>query len=130
MSELFTLYRYLVRSQDRRNDDNQYNQALRALEPVLDLITELEAWGKNIEEGGGIDWDDAQTITDRIAAGHRAALCAFADGAANAIIVFAAEALPLQGYDRVIEVLKEQQEKEKKLEEEISKIGDLDDHPF
>lgn len=129
MQHLFTLYRYLVQNQDRDDKDNPYTQALEALEPVLDLLKELDTWGENIEEYGLIEWGDAQTITHKIAEGHRTALCVFNGSVVNAITDFASQSLPLADYDKVIAALKEQQEQEEKLEEENS-LGDLDSHPF
>jgi len=130
MSELFTLYRYLVQNRDA--DENPYNDTLRALEAFLNILTELESWGKNIANYGSLDWDEALVVTDKIVQGHKAALCArHNNDAVAAVVNFAASHVSLGEYEALILALTKQKELEEKAYKEAEEaLGDLDDHPF
>lgn len=132
MSALFTLYRYLAQNQDTSDEGNPYSDTLRALEPFLDMLTELESWGKNIANYGSLDWDEALIVTDKIINGHKAALCAKHNNDAVATLTdFAMSHVDLEKVGDLIAALQKEKEAEEKARKEAEEaLGDLDDHPF
>jgi len=125
MDKLFTLYRYLARSQSSA----YYAEALRAIESVLDMTAELESWGGIVQDFGDLDWRQVSEITKKAKEGHRIGLCVACGSSMQAIVDFAKESVSLQDYDVLIKLLQEQKEAALKLQQENS-LGDLDDHPF
>lgn len=133
MEKIFRLYRYLAQNQDRHNDDNPYNTALRTLESVLDLLAVLEGWGQRVVDRGGFEWKDCEQIVEQIAVSHKTGLCEAngQQGAMHAIIDFADTHIPLGEYDGLIAMLMAQKEAEQqRYKESEEALGDLDDHPF
>jgi len=128
MDDLFTLYRYLVRTS---NDDDSYALALAALEPVLDLVSSLTSDGRWIRDQGGTEWEYASAMAQTIINAHKAALCKHADGSLEAVVDFAQTHITLKDIDKLIDALQSQKQtllEFKRIEDEG--LGDLDDHPF
>jgi hypothetical protein len=130
MDDLFTLYRYLARNQ-HGEEDNPYVVALHTLEPVLDLLAELESTGSFIRDQGGIEWLRASAITEKIIESYKSGLCLHADSSLEAVKDFASTHISLDEIDKLIDALHEQKltlQAFKKLEDE--ELGDLAEHPF
>lgn len=88
---LFALYRYLSRNQDHKDENNPYTVAWRRLDALLGIQKELDYWGRYIIDYGGINWEDADVIKDRIIQGCKTVLCEASDGSsAKALVDFAA----------------------------------------
>lgn len=133
MEKLFRLYRYLSQCKHRENEDNSYNVALRALEQVCDLLGELDYWGQHIINEGGMQWEDADRITERIIDHHKTSLCEYAhQNAITAIIDFASTHTSTKEIDEVCKLLQEQKAKAEEAHGSYTDmpLGDLDDHPF
>jgi hypothetical protein len=129
-SELFTLYRYLVHNQDKSDESNPYTHALHALESFLNILIELDTWGKDIANYGGLEWDEGTTITDTIIDGYKTALCAIHNNDAVATLTdFATSHVGLEKFGDLIAALQKEKEAEEKARKE-DHLGDLDDHPF
>ncbi len=131
MNNLFTLYRYLAQNQGRADKSDPYNVALQTLEPVLDLLAELDHYGEQIRQSGGTLWDETEQISERIIERHRAALGAFSQSNLEAVKAFSEWGIGLDEIDALIDAL--QQQKQTMLQqrrEQAEELGDLDDHPF
>ncbi len=132
MEKLFRLYRYLSQCKRPEDEDNSYNVALRTLEPVLDNLAELESWGQNIIDTGGIQWDDADKITERIIEHHKTALCEYSATGLEAVINFASTHIQTNEWDELIARCQEQKSIAEKAEEDYRALFEdgLDTHPF
>ena len=130
MNDLFYLYRYLSQNQHPQEEDNRYNVALRALEPVLDILRELDFWGSWIREHGGLDWNQADKVREEIITGHKAALVSHFKTSLSAIIDFAGEYISLNNIDTLLEALQKQKQEMIEAQRGNEELGDLDDYPF
>lgn len=132
MDKLFRLYRYLSQCKHRENDDNSYNVALRTIEPVLDNLAELESWGQHIIDTGGMQWDDADKITERIIEHHKTALCEHSGTGLEAVVNFASTHIQVNDWDELIARCQEQKATAIKEEEDYRALFEdgLDTHPL
>jgi hypothetical protein len=128
MDKLFTLYRYLAKNQNG-DPENSYTVAYHALESFLDILNEMEYWGKRVHDHGGLDWDEAERLTQRLTEGFQAALCVINGDAVKAIHTFTESHLALEEYDTLFTLMEQTKEETEKLCSEDA-LGDLDEHPF
>ncbi len=128
MDKLFTLYRYLANN-THPNSENSYTTAYRALESFLDIVSEMEYWGKQVHDYGGFDWGEAERLTQRLTEGFKTALCVINGDAVKAIHTFIESHLALEEYDALFTLMEQTKEETEKLCSEDA-LGDLDDFPF
>jgi hypothetical protein len=96
MDNLLRLYRYLSTCY-HVDQESAYGDTYRALEQVLDLLGELDWWGRCLIEHGGMDWEQAEALTERIIEMHKTALCDHAgQSSLEAILDFAQTHIPLE----------------------------------
>jgi hypothetical protein len=96
MDPLLRLYRYLSTA-SHADSMGVYADAYRALEQVLDLLSVLDWWGRYLTQHGGMDFAQAETLTERIIEGHKTALCEHASQSClEAVLDFAETHVPLE----------------------------------
>jgi cobyrinic acid a,c-diamide synthase len=74
MDDLFIVYRYLVLNRHRTNDDNPYNAAFRAFDSYVDMEREIAYYAGKISSMGGLDFEDAEKLTERLLTGFETGL--------------------------------------------------------
>jgi hypothetical protein len=130
MNTLFTLYRSLAQNQPG-DPENSYTTAYRALESFLDILNEMDYWGEQVHERGGLDWEEADRLTERLTDGFKTALCSIKGDAVKAIHDFTESYIGLKDYDPLLTLIEQSKEAaEKAIEEYEDDVGDLDDFPF
>lgn len=129
MDNLFVLYRYLVQSRSRTNEDSNYNIALRALENVLNIIIELEPSAQMVKDNGGFDWEQAERLRDRIIEGHQVGLVDHYGTVKEMFVALAEKYLPLTDFDFVITDL-ERMKQAAIARQSLDDLGEIDEHPF
>jgi hypothetical protein len=116
-----------------KHDDpeNSYTTAHRALESFLDIMSEMDPWGEQVRDRGGLDWEEAARLTSRLTEGFKTALCSINGDAVKAIHDFTQSHIGLKDYDPLLTLIEQSKEAaEKAIEEDEDDGGDLDDFPF
>jgi hypothetical protein len=128
MEKLFILYRYLANNQ-HADPENSYTTAYRALESFLDILYEIEYWGQQAHERGGLSWEEADRITEQVTDGFKTALCSINGDAIKAIHDFTASHIGFNDYDPLLALMGQSKEVAETACEEVEP-ADLDDFPF
>jgi len=116
MDTLFTVYRYLVQNKNRNDEHNPYNIASRTLDAYLDIERELRFYANKIQTSGGLCWEDAQDLTEKMLIGFETGLNQHHGTALLTAIAFAKVYLSPEGIDKLIEAC--QKEKTRKIQHE------------
>jgi hypothetical protein len=74
VDDLFIVFRYLALHRSRTDEYNQYNVAFEALDDYVNILPEISHYAERISKTGGLDWDEAEKLTERLLTGFETGL--------------------------------------------------------
>ena len=134
MDDLFVVYRYLTNNRHMTDDQNPYTIAHRTLDSYLEIEREMAYYANVIRTTGGLDWDEAEQLTERLLAGFETGLNTYHGDVLRAAQSFMQKYISSGDIGELIEACKHEQARMQREEEQASQdddeLGDLDEHPF
>jgi hypothetical protein len=116
MDNLFIVYRYLALNRHRTNDDNPYNVAFRAFDSYVDMEREIAYYAGKINSTGGLMFEDAEKLTERLITGFETGLNNHHGATLATAIDFVKKYISLDDIGKLIEAC--QEEKARMIREE------------
>ena len=126
MDDLFVVYRYLTLHRSRSDESNPYNVAFEALDDYINVEPEIAYYAKRIRETGGLDWSEAEKLTERILTGSETVLNRHYETTLSTAIAFVHKYISLDDIDMLIKacerekarMIREEDEESAAMEEE------------
>lgn len=122
MDDLFVVYRYLALNRHRTNEDNPYNVAFQALDSYVDVEREIAYYASKIKSTGGLSWDEAKKLTERLLTGFETGLNRHHGTTLSTAIDFIQQYISLDDINKLIEAC--QEEKARMIREEDNESAD------
>jgi hypothetical protein len=119
MDDLFVVYRYLTHSRHTTDHQNPYNVAHRALDSYLDVEPEIAYYANRIRTTGGLTFEEAEKLTERIVAGFETGLNNYHGETLPAAIDFMKKYISLDDMPELIDACQQEQSRmQHEIEEE------------
>ncbi|HZT98088.1 MAG TPA: hypothetical protein VFA10_00415 [Ktedonobacteraceae bacterium] len=118
MDDLFVVYRYLTNSRHTTDHQNPYTIAHRALDSYLEIECEIASYANKIHTTGGLQWSEAEKLTEHILTGFETGLNNHHGDVLSAAIHFMQKYLSLDDIGDLIEACKHEQARLQREEDE------------
>jgi hypothetical protein len=130
MDNLFTLYRYLATNRHLTDEQNPYTRAFFVLDSYLEIEREIASYADIIRSTGGLQWSEAEELTQRILTGFETGLNSHHGTTVSAAIDFMQKYISLDDIDDLIEACKHEQARMQREEDEESEARADEERQF
>lgn len=123
MDNMLVLLHYLANNHAsnmlRKDEDNPYSVAYRALDVYLALSRELDTYGERVRSTGGFGFEEANQFTERLSTGFETGLINLRYGSTlQAAISFMQKYLDTQDIDKLIDACHQERKRMEREEDE------------
>src|ERR1022692_4852360 len=130
MDDLFVVYRYLALNRHRTNESNPYNVAFQAFDSYVDMEREIASFAGKIKATGGLGWEEAEKLTERLLTGFETGLNNHHDTTLAAAIDFVRKYISLDDIGKLIEACQEEKARMIREDDEESAAIEAKQHLF
>lgn len=122
MDNLLVLVHYLANNHAsnmlRKDEDNPYSVAYRALDSYIEISRELDTYGERIRSTGGLDWNEAKKMTEYLVTGFETGLNNHHDTTLQAATSFVQKYLNIEDIDKLIDACHQEKKRMEREEDE------------
>src|SRR5712692_8270694 len=108
MDDLFVVYRYLALNRHRIDEHNPYNVAFETVDAYVDIEGEMAYYANKIRSTGGLNFDEAEKLTERLLIGFGTGLNRHHGTTLLATIDFVRKYISLDDIGKLIEACQEE----------------------
>jgi hypothetical protein len=130
MDDLFVVYRYLTNSRHTTDHQNPYNSAHRTFNSYLEIERELASYASKIRTAGGLQWSEAEKLTEHILTGFETGLNTHHGDVLSAAMNFMQKYLSFDEIGDLIEACKHEQARMQREEDEEDETRAKEERQF
>lgn len=130
MDDLFVVYRYLALNRHKTNEHNPYNVAFETFDAYVDIEREIAYYANKIRSTGGLGWDEAEKLSERILTGFETGLNRHHGTTLSTAIDFVQKYISLDDIGKLIEACQEEKARMIREEDDESATRAEEEHLF